>query len=171
MPPRSPAGTPVGSMSGYEGSEKSVLVEALSQLGAYAASNGTEGNNTNSTGGPKSLGKDDFLKLLLMELRYQDPLKPFEDREFIAQLAQFSALEQSQNMNQNLQKLLGMQTFATEMTQATALIGKNVTVLDAATGGTLTGKVDSVRLNQGIVQLVIGGKAYDLGSLVEVGAA
>lgn len=147
-----------------------MLVQTLGQAQAAATTGG--GQEQNKTAGkPTTLGKDDFLKLLITELRYQDPLRPFEDREFIAQLAQFSSLEQAQNMNQKLEQLLGMQTFATEMTQATALIGKNVTVLDAATGEKVTGKVESVRLSEGVVQLVIRDKAYDLGSLVEIGAA
>ncbi|SHI05271.1 flagellar hook assembly protein FlgD [Sporanaerobacter acetigenes] len=49
------------------------------------------------------LDKDAFLKLLTTQLANQDPLNPMEDKEFIAQMAQFSTLEQIQNMNKNLQ--------------------------------------------------------------------
>jgi flagellar basal-body rod modification protein FlgD len=62
-----------------------------------------------------TLGKDDFLRLLITQLRYQDPLSPMEDKEFIAQMAQFSSLEQIRN----LYKLNQLQ-------QATSLLGRSV---------------------------------------------
>ena len=54
--------------------------------------------------GKNILDKDDFLKLLITELRYQDALEPMNDRDFIAQMAQMSALEQMQNLNNTVEE-------------------------------------------------------------------
>jgi len=75
------------------------------------------------------LGKDDFLQLLVTQLRHQNPFEPMEDKEFIAQLAQFSSLEQLQNLNSNVMAnsdldYLLSQTISNSM--ATQLIGKEI---------------------------------------------
>jgi len=81
---------------------------------------------------PKTqLGKDDFLRLLTVQLRYQDPLKPLENTQFIAQMAQFSSLEQLQNMNTSLEKNLGAETelqTAFRRSLVTSLVGKAVEI-------------------------------------------
>lgn len=77
------------------------------------------------------LGKDDFLRLLTVQLQYQDPLNPMDNTEFIAQMAQFSSLEQLQNMNSSLEQSLGSDTDlnATYLNNlATSLVGKRVEV-------------------------------------------
>ncbi|KHF39775.1 flagellar hook assembly protein FlgD [Halalkalibacter okhensis] len=71
------------------------------------------------------LGKDDFLKILITQLQNQDPANPMDDREFIAQMAQFSSLEQMTNMNQAMQKFVTMQT-TQNLVQHSELIGKKV---------------------------------------------
>ena len=75
------------------------------------------------------LGKDDFLKLLTVQLQYQDPLNPLENTEFIAQMAQFSSLEQLQNMNTSLEKDLGSDDklqAVLKQNLATSLVGKEI---------------------------------------------
>ena len=75
----------------------------------------------------ESLGKEEFLRLLVTQLRYQDPLSPIDNTEFVAQLAQFSSLEQMQNMNSRFdeQNLL-IQSLNNSM--AAALVGRGVVI-------------------------------------------
>lgn len=76
--------------------------------------------------GSNILGKDDFLKILITQLQNQDPTSPMQDREFIAQMASFSSLEQMTNMNQTMQHFLNFQTEAS-LLQQSQMIGKQVT--------------------------------------------
>lgn len=75
----------------------------------------------------KDLGKDAFMQLLISQMSYQNPLEPMENTEFIAQLAQFSALEQQQNIAAGIEMLALTQTAATN-SQMVNLIGKRVMV-------------------------------------------
>lgn len=72
-----------------------------------------------------TLGKDDFLKILIAQLQNQDPSNPMDDREFIAQMSQFSSLEQMTNMNQSIQNFVNLQT-SQNLIQHSELIGKKV---------------------------------------------
>lgn len=71
------------------------------------------------------LGKDEFVKLLVTQLSNQDPTKPLDSQEFVAQLAQFSALEQHQGTNERLDSLLLAQASASQ-TSATTFVGKQI---------------------------------------------
>jgi len=82
-----------------------------------------------TTGSPSILGKDDFLKLLITQLRYQDPLEPMKGTEFAAQLAQFSSVEQLSNINTNLTQTLATNQLMTQSignSLAATMIGKGV---------------------------------------------
>jgi len=78
-------------------------------------------------GGGSVLGKQEFLRLLTTQLRYQDPLNPLEDKEFIAQLAQFSSLEQMFNLNDSFQNNL-LLSQSVNNTLAASLIGREAKV-------------------------------------------
>jgi len=71
------------------------------------------------------LGKDAFLKILVTQLRNQDPLEPLQDREFIAQMTQFSSLEQLTNLSKNLTRFLDFQ-LGNVITQQANLLGQKV---------------------------------------------
>jgi len=75
--------------------------------------------------GKESLGKEDFLQLLVLQLRTQDPLEPLKDRDFIAQLAQFNSLEQLINLNETMHSLSVLQA----LSSSTSLLGKEVVAL------------------------------------------
>lgn len=72
-----------------------------------------------------TLGKDAFLQILITQLQNQDPTNPMDDREFIAQMAQFSSLEQMQNMTKAMENLLISQQ-QTQLMSYTNFIGKEV---------------------------------------------
>jgi len=71
------------------------------------------------------LTADDFLSLLVAQMRYQDPLSPIDQQEFVGQLAQFNSLQQSVQLNEYFQHFMQFQ----ELTQATSLIGKDIVAL------------------------------------------
>ncbi|WP_078576315.1 flagellar hook assembly protein FlgD [Salipaludibacillus agaradhaerens] len=103
--------------------------------------------------GSSVLDKDAFLKLLMVQLQNQDPLNPMEDREFIAQMAQFSSLEQMTNMNVNLQKF--MESQRNNFASHSDLIGKQIE-WTTSTGNKREGIVTSVVFKDGDVQVVVG---------------
>jgi flagellar basal-body rod modification protein FlgD len=85
-----------------------------------------------SASSTNGMGKDAFLKLLVAQISHQDPLKPMDDTAFVAQLAQFSSLEQAMGMNTRLDTL-SIQEQGIANTQIVNLIGKNVTVKGSIT--------------------------------------
>lgn len=92
-----------------------------------------------------NLDKDAFFKLLITQLKYQDPLTPMENTEFVAQMAQFSSLEQMANMNANLSQFLRIQA----LSEGASLIGRNVETVDADTGEIIRGEVVRVSFEEG----------------------
>ncbi|MCI8769819.1 MAG: hypothetical protein HFH73_01525 [Lachnospiraceae bacterium] len=106
------------------------------------------------------LGKEDFLMLLVTQIQYQDPLDPADNTQFVAQLAQFSALEQMSNLN----------TTANNNT-AYSLVGKEVLVRQISTTGEYNefqGKVDYVTLKNGKAYVSINGQDYSYDDIVQV---
>lgn len=99
-------------------------------------------------GGESNLGKDDFLKLMMMQMRHQDPLNPMDNQAMLSQMAQFSSLEQMSNLNTTLTHGNNMNEFM----NATRLLGKEVAVLDPSSTR------DEPRFYQAMVESVSYGK-------------
>lgn len=82
-------------------------------------------NQTERKTGSDVLGKDDFLKILMTQLQNQDPMNPMEDKDFIAQMATFTSLEQMTNMNKTMEKFVNSQT-GDLLLKYSSMIGKEV---------------------------------------------
>jgi flagellar basal-body rod modification protein FlgD len=112
----------------------------------------------------KTLGQDDFLKLLVTQFTNQDPLSPMKDTEYIAQMAQFTTLEQSKTMTQSIDSLRTQNQFL----QANALIGRTVD-LQTDQDTPTTGVVSAVQVTTaGSPQIVVNGQPYDLGTVLSI---
>lgn len=106
------------------------------------------------------LGKEDFLLLLVTQMQYQDPLEPADNTQFVAQLAQFSALEQMSNLNQTVSN-----------NSAYALVGQEVLVRQTSSTGDVQevqGTVQKVTLKNGEAYVTIEGKDYSYEDVVQV---
>jgi len=99
------------------------------------------GGSTSTGVQANALTQQDFLKVLLTQLTYQDPMKPVDNEQFMAQLAQFSTLQQTQQLNSNIEKLIGNQSAL----QSVGLIGRTVDI--ATAGGNVTGTVTQLALS------------------------
>lgn len=110
----------------------------------------------------RSLTQDDFLKLLTTQMSSQDPMNPMKDADFIAQMAQFSALEQAKALGEDVSQLNAQQQFA----QAASLLGRTVQV--QAGGAVVSGVVTAMQMNAGAPQVVVGGEFYDLSQIFGV---
>ena len=111
----------------------------------------------------RTLGQEDFLKLLSVQFQSQDPMKPMEDTAFIAQMAQFSSLQQSQTLAQQMTQMRSSQDLVT----ASNYIGRQVTV-DAGKEGIVKGNVTGVEVTDGVPRLTIGEFTYPLSSVLYV---
>lgn len=103
-----------------------------------------------ATGSPTSnLSLQDFLRILTSQLSNQDPLKPLDNQEFVTQVAQFSTLEQSRQLNEKIDQLLAVQS----VTSSVGLLGKTVDI--NVSGNTLTGQVTGINYASGDPRLTV----------------
>ena len=123
----------------------------ISAANSVASGAGSQVNNLNM---------QDFLKVLLTQLTYQDPLKPMDNQQFMAQVAQFTALGQTQQMNSNIETLVSNQASL----QSVGLIGRTVDITTSS--GTVTGTVSALSLSGNSPQLTV--KAGSGGTLTNI---
>jgi flagellar basal-body rod modification protein FlgD len=98
---------------------------------------------------PNGLNMQDFLKVLLTQLTYQDPLKPMDNQQFMAQMAQFTTLQQSQQLNTKMDQLISTQSAL----QSVGLLGRTVDINTSS--GAVTGTVKALALSGDTPQLTI----------------
>jgi len=125
----------------------------------------------------KTLDKDDFLRLLAAQLQNQDPLKPMEDKEFIAQLAQFSALEQTQNMAAQMENISQAMLYFMEnqaqrnkeaqLTKALSMLGRHIEG-EAQGVGLVKGIVSGIKIKDDQILLAVGEYQIALTGMKEV---
>ncbi|MGC8744150.1 MAG: flagellar hook capping FlgD N-terminal domain-containing protein [Verrucomicrobiia bacterium] len=111
----------------------------------------------------KTLTQEDFLKLLVAQLKTQDPLNPMKDTEFIGQMVQFSVLEQ----NKTMQTTMASMNSAQQIIQANSMLGRIVQVQEE--DGTISsGAVSSIVFDQNTPLIMVNGKAYQLNQVLSV---
>ncbi len=150
----------------------------MSTIPSTNGTNGTSGASGASplfsaASGNQAMGKDAFLKLLVAQIANQDPLKPMDDTAYVAQLAQFSSLEQQTTSNKMLE-LLATQQQGLANTAAMGLVGKDVTVRGGSVtlGGDGVGVVAPFKLGDAAekVQIVVRDGSGNVVRRAEMGA-
>jgi flagellar basal-body rod modification protein FlgD len=107
------------------------------------------------------MGKDEFLKILITQLSHQDPTQPMQDKEFIAQMAQFSSLEQMTNVSSEISKVAALLAKG----QAVSLLGRMVEIV--AGSQVVEGVVDEVSGGD-FPQILVNGLFYDVSQVQTV---
>jgi flagellar basal-body rod modification protein FlgD len=126
---------------------------------------GSSGSGTAAPSGTDAMGSDTFLKLLVAQLKYQDPSKPADTTAMMAQTAQFQMVEKLQQLaDQNTQMLTEQQASG-----AIALVGRSVSYTQG--DQTLHGVVDSLKLTAGGPLLAIGTAQVPLSAITEITSA
>jgi flagellar basal-body rod modification protein FlgD len=156
--------------------QKSVPTTATASSEGIAKSNKTaESGTASQVVGQQELSKDSFLQLLVLELQNQDPTEPVSNTDMLAQLAQFSALEASTNLNESFEELAQNFEFLTgnvdqlNFISAQGLLGKQVQGINVD-GNAMEGTVESVHLDGSIVVLTVNGELMPMTGVLSVGS-
>jgi flagellar basal-body rod modification protein FlgD len=132
-------------------------------IASSSASPGVNANSAAAASSPSGLDSDQFMLLLLAQLRNQNPLEPMEDKDVMAQITQMNSLTELQKINAGVEAL----NQSNQLTEAAGLIGKSVEV-KLNDGNTQKGTVTGVSLTQGEIMLWLGDQTVPLSGLVTV---
>ncbi|HOZ47411.1 MAG TPA: flagellar hook capping FlgD N-terminal domain-containing protein [Candidatus Hydrogenedentes bacterium] len=141
--------------------------QALSALKSTPSAQKSSSDGTASRTVDQELDRDAFLQLLVTEMQYQDPLEPVDNAQMLAQLAQFSALEQMDNLNDGFDTLSG-NIDQLNFISATSLLGQQVTGVDM-NGQLREGVVERVHLDGSIVYLTVDGALMSMAGVTGIG--
>ena len=133
------------------------LIQSITSDGKVEASTA---NKKKTNTGTSNLGKDEFLQLLVTQMQNQNPLEPKSDTEWIAQLANFSSLEEMQNMSSTMTGMQGMN-----------MVGKYVDITSKDASGSTTnvsGYVEYVNVSGSSTKVSVDGKLFDSEDVVNV---
>ena len=116
-----------------------------------------------------STGKEDFLRLFVAQLKAQDPLNPQEGHEFIAQLAQFTSLEQLMNLNTSFSDVLKYQ----QLLGGGELIGKNASYIGTGSDMNPPGVISAIKISElekhdGAIVAIIGGEEVPISNITGI---
>lgn len=126
----------------------------------------TAGDGFSSTA-LQGIDKEMFLKLLVAQMKYQNPMNPVDSTEFLSQAAQYASVEQLENMATQQAEMRSLQM----ITVATGMVGNEVTAIDPATQAPITGVVTSVQFDGTEPWLVIGNTLVPVTSVIEMRGA
>lgn len=110
------------------------------------------------------VNKNEFLLLLTAQLQHQDPLSPMESTDFIAQLAQFSSLEQLTSINKTNSDMFEYQ----QLIGGSSMIGMTANYLDPNTGEFTEGRIEGIEIGGETISVIINGEAVPMTNIVEL---
>jgi flagellar basal-body rod modification protein FlgD len=138
---------------------------SLQQIQAQQASQSSQNSDSITDSlNSNQMGKDEFLDLLVTQLKNQNPLEPMDNKEFISQMAQFSSLEQMNNMNSGMNDFLKFQ----KISQAGSLVGKKVEILDSNTGQNITGMIEKANVTGETATVTVNGEQHSISNIQEI---
>ena len=138
------------------------MIDAITQAAQSAA---TSGNATgpSATGGGLGLDKNAFLKLLVAQMRYQNPMNPSDGQQYLAQAAQFATVEKLDDIAQSQSEAIAYQ----QILLSSSMVGRQVTATE--NGDKVTGVVSGVKFDSGANPvLIVGDKEIPVGTVEEV---